>query len=292
VRSFEYVAATSLEQACSTLAAAPEETKVLAGGAAMVLLMRNRLLMPSVVIDIKPIDGLDGIVEADGILEIGALTRHAEVERSALVRQRALALAELEARVGSPQIRNLGTLGGNLCHAEPAGDPPTLLCALGARVRLFSQAGTREVPLDEFILGYYETALQPDEILTHVLVPTDSPGRGSAYVRFCSRSVGDMPLLGVAAVLTVCDGVCEAARVVLGNVGTRPVRASKSEDVLTGNAISPSLLREAATAATEGLSPLNDVRGSAAYRLAVLPAMVEEALTAALGRASANPAPC
>jgi carbon-monoxide dehydrogenase medium subunit len=285
MRTFDYVAAESLEQACHILAADGAETKVLAGGVALVLLMRNRLIAPRVVVDIKRIGGLETVRVIDGHLELGTLCSHSQVARSEVVQHYLPALAELERHVASPQVRNLGTLGGNLCHAEPAADPPTLLCALDASVRLQSESGVRELALSDFIIGYYETAQQPDEVLTHILVPVSEPGSGAAYVRFCSRSVGDMPLLGVAAVLKVRLGVCEDARIVMGNVDTQPFRARESEALLKGKRLTLSTLHAAAMRATTDLQPLTDVRGSAEYRLAVLPSIAEEALSRAASRA-------
>lgn len=198
-------------------------------------------------------------------------------------------LAEMEHDVAWVQVRNLGTLGGNICHAEPAADPPTVLSALGARVRLANTSRTRELTIDDFILGYYETELAPDEVLTAVLVPPQPAASGAAYVRFCSRSVGDMPLLGVAVVLRVSEGICEDARIVLGNVDSRPRRAELAEEIVRGERVSESLLDEAAKRTAQGLSPLSDLRGSADYRLRMVQVVAREALRRAMARAAGEP---
>lgn len=289
VPKFEYLSPSTLEEACELLRENAGEANVMAGGVAFSLLLRTGLIQPERVVDVSGVQELTGIARENGALRIGATAKHREVKESPLVAEHCSLLAEMEHDVAWVQVRNLGTLGGNICHAEPAADPPTVLTALGARVRLASTGGSRELAIEDFILGYYETELAPDEVLTAVLVPPQPPASGGAYVRFCARSVGDMPLLGVAAVLRVSQGICEDARIVLGNVDSRPRRAEIAEEILRGERLSESLLDEAAQRTAHDLTPLSDLRGSADYRLQMVQVVAREALQRAMARAAGEP---
>ena len=248
---FEYVAAESASHALELLATHGDDAKLLAGGHSLLPMMKLRLAVPSVLIDIGPVTELAGI-RADGDdLVIGATTRHAEVAASELIRAEAPLLAYSAAQVGDPQIRHRGTIGGSLAHADPAADLPMALTVLGGSVELTGPGGTRSVAADDFFVGYFETGLEPDELLTAVRVPR-RPGAGWGYQKFVRRA-NDWAIVGAATV---------AGRIALANMGAVPVRARAAEEALAGGA-SPA---EAAGLAADGTEPGEDIHADRAFR--------------------------
>ena len=248
---FDYVAAGSAGQALELLAEHGDEAKLLAGGHSLLPMMKLRLAAPSVLIDIGRVAELAGI-RADGDeLVIGAATTHADVAGSDLVRSQAPLLAHAAAQVGDPQIRHRGTIGGSLAHADPAADLPMALTALGGSVDITGPDGTRNVSADDFFIGFFETSLEPGELLTAVRVPS-RPGTPWGYQKFVRRA-NDWAIVGVAAI----DG-----RIALANMGQVPVRARAAEQALAGGA-SPA---EAAALAAEGTEPAEDIHANRAYR--------------------------
>ena len=248
---FDYVAADSVAGAIDLLAEHGEDAKVLAGGHSLLPMMKLRLATPEVLIDIGRIEELRGITADGSDLVIGAGTRHGELAASALVAELAPLLAYAAAQVGDPQIRHRGTIGGSLAHGDPAADLPMALVALGGSVVLAGPDGTRTVSADDFFTGYFETALDPGELLTQVRVPA-APGRPWGYQKF-TRRANDWAIVGVAA----ADG-----RIALANMGPVPMRALAAEAALAGGA-SPD---QAAQAAAEGTSPGADIHADRAYR--------------------------
>jgi aerobic carbon-monoxide dehydrogenase medium subunit len=248
---FEYLAAGSIAQAIDLLAEHGDDAKVLAGGHSLLPMMKLRLAAPAVLIDITAMPDLRGI-KADGDeLVIGATTRHADVATAELVRTDAPLLAHAASLVGDPQIRHRGTIGGSLAHADPAADLPMALVALGGSVELTGPAGTRRVSADDFFTGYFETALEEDELLTAVLVPR-RPREPWGYQKFVRRA-NDWAIVGVAAT---------AGRVALGNMGSTPLRATATERSLAAGD-SPA---KAAELAAEGTSPSSDIHADPEYR--------------------------
>ena len=248
---FEYVAAESAPHALELLASYGDDAKLLAGGHSLLPMMKLRLAVPSVLIDIGPVTELAGI-RADGDdLVIGATTRHADVATSELVRADAPLLAYSAAQVGDPQIRHRGTIGGSLAHADPAADLPMALTALGGSVEVAGPSGTRSVTADDFFVGYFETGLGPDELLTAVRVPR-RPVAGWCYQKFVRRA-NDWSIVGAATV---------AGRIALANMGAVPVRARAAEQALAGGA-SPA---EAAELAADGTEPGEDIHADRAFR--------------------------
>jgi carbon-monoxide dehydrogenase medium subunit len=248
---FDYVAAGSAAEAIALLAEHGEDAKLLAGGHSLLPMMKLRLAMPEVLIDIGRVDELRGISTAGSDLVIGATTRHGEVAASALVAELAPLLAYAAAQVGDPQIRHRGTIGGSLAHADPAADLPMALVALGGSVVLRGPGGTRTVGADDFFAGYFETVMEPGELLTEVRVPA-AAGQPWGYQKF-TRRANDWAIVGVAAA---------GGRIALANMGPVPVRALAAEAALAGGA-SPA---EAAQAAAEGTSPGEDIHADRAYR--------------------------
>jgi carbon-monoxide dehydrogenase medium subunit len=260
---FEYVAAESAEHAISLLVARGEDAKLLAGGHSLLPMMKLRLATPEVLIDIGGLTELAGVAADGDELVIGAITRHADLAASELVRAEAPLLAYAAAQVGDPQIRHRGTLGGSLSHADPAADLPMALVALGGSVVLQGPSGTRTVAADDFFDGYFETAMQPDELLTAVRVPR-RPGVPWGYQKFVRRA-NDWAIVGVAAI----DG-----RIALANMGPTPLRATAAEAAL-GAGATPA---EAAVYAAEGTSPGEDMHADREYRRHLAQVLTRRAL--------------
>ena len=281
IAPFELVRAGSLAEALELLESDPE-AHVLAGGTALVLLMKQGLLRPSRLIDIGGLAELRGI-RMNGDLRIGALTTHLEAERSALVRRHCPALASCFGTVATMRIRAQGTVGGNLAHADPAQDPPPMLVALGAVAVLESGAGRREVPMEDLFVDVFETSIGPGELLREIVVPPLAEGARATYVKFLPRTEDDYATVSVGAVLRVdADGRCADVRVALGSVGPTPVRARRVESALRGERVTPARLREAAMLVREEVDPIADARGSAAYKREMAGVWTERALRALL----------
>jgi carbon-monoxide dehydrogenase medium subunit len=248
---FDYIAANSAAHALELLTEHGDDAKVLAGGHSLLPMMKLRLAMPAVLIDIGQLDELAGVAAVGGELVIGATTRHADLASSELVQANAPLLAYAAGQVGDPQIRHRGTIGGSLSHADPAADLPMALVALGGSVQISGPGGTRLEAADDFFQGFFETTLQPDELLTAVRVPR-RPGVPWGYQKFVRRS-NDWAIVGVAAI----DG-----RIALANMGPRPLRATAAEQALAGGASAA----EAAEHAAEGTSPGEDMHADREYR--------------------------
>ena len=282
---FEYYRAGSVAEACQLLAAHPG-AKLLAGGHSLIPLLKLRLAAPTAVVDIGRIGGLRGISNGSGALRIGALTTHAEIAASADVKANAAALAEAAGQIGDPAVRNRGTIGGNVAHADPASDLPTVLTALGARFTVSSPDGERSIGAADFFQGMMATALGEQDILTAIHVPASGAGTGTAYVKF-SHPASRYAVIGAAAAVTADGGTCTGASVVVGGVTPVPARCAAVEQALAGQALSADAIAAAAAAAGSDLGDnlLGDVFASADYRRAVTPVYVQRAITAAAERA-------
>jgi carbon-monoxide dehydrogenase medium subunit len=284
MRRFELLEPKSVDEACHLLSTYGEQATVLAGGTALVKLMKKRLIHPSYVVNIKGIKDLHFIREDKEGLKIGALTTLREVESSQLIRERFGVVAEMVHTIGSVQIRNVGTLAGNLCFADPASDPAPLLIALGGNLKIASSKGKRVVPLEEFFTDFYETTLGSDEIVEEIQIPHFPKDTGCVYLRHTMRVAFDLAIVGVAVVLGLNpkDGVCQDIRILLGGVDSTPIRVKKVEDLLKGAVIDDSLIKKAAMAASEGVDPIHDVRASAEYRREMIEVFVERGIHKAL----------
>ena len=284
--NFDYYRARSVADAHQLLAAHPG-AKLLAGGHSLVPLLKLRLAAPSALVDIGRIAELRGISRQGDVIRIGALTTHAELAASADLRRGAPALADAAGMVGDPAVRNRGTIGGNIAHADPASDLPTVLVALDARMVASGPGGERTIPAGEFFTGIMTTALTEEEILTAIQVPASSPGQGSAYEKF-AHPASRYAVLGVAACITVANGTCSAARIALGGLLPNARRASAAERALTGQAITDEAIAAAAAQVVADLG--NDVSGdifaSAEYRTAMAPVFTKRAVANAAARAS------
>jgi carbon-monoxide dehydrogenase medium subunit len=267
-----------------------DEAKLMAGGTALVIMMKQRLVLPETLISLHRLRGLDDVREANGALHFGALLTHRAAETSPLVRTRLPVLADTYRHVATMRIRNVATVGGALAHADPNQDPPVTLLALDARVQLTSVTGSREVPLENFFTDYYETVLRPDELLTAIRVPIPAPHTGSAHIKFLPRTADDYATVGVAATVRLdpATGTCQDCRIALGSVGSTPLRAPQAEAVVRGQQLTPELLREAGAVAQQQTDPISDTRGSAEYKRAMAGVFVRRALEQAWQRAQAG----
>ncbi len=288
MNTFEYMPAKTVKEACDLISQYGEEAKILGGGQSLVVLMKQDFVSPSYIIDIKDISDLDYIRydEKDG-LRIGALTTHRSLETSALVQDKFFMLAEMEHTLASVAVRNWGTLGGNLAHADPASDLAPTLMALGAEVTVTGANAERVISLDDFFIGYFETALRPDELLTEIHVPNSGQG-GGIYSKFALRAT-DLAVVSVATHLIFDPDnpdLCKNVRIVMGSVGPTPLRAKRGEDLLKGQTIDDTLIEEAARLAAEDAQPTTDINGSEQYKREIVHVLVRRSIKEAAARAS------
>jgi carbon-monoxide dehydrogenase medium subunit len=284
--SFDYYRARSVAEAQQLLDSHPG-AKLLAGGHSLVPLLKLRLAAPAALVDIGRIPELRGISRNGAEIRIGALTTHAELAASADLRDAAPALAEAAATIGDPAVRNRGTIGGNIAHADPASDLPTVLIALAARIVATGPNGERTIQVDQFFTGIMTTALDENEILLAIEVPASDRNQGSAYEKF-SHPASRYAVLGVAAWLTVESGTCTAARVALGGLLPNARRATSVEKALVGAAITDDAIAAAARQVGADLEAdvIGDIYASAEYRAAMAPVFTKRAIATAVGRAS------
>jgi carbon-monoxide dehydrogenase medium subunit len=284
---FQYYAPTTVEEALAHLAEHGYDAKALAGGQSLIPTMNFRLAQPSVLVDLNHIPELFYVQPDDnGGLRLGAMTRESQIEHDPLVAERAPLLHETMPHIAHPQIRNRGTIGGTLAHADPAAELPAVSVALNGRFRLRSQAGERWVPVDEFFVGFFTTALEPDELLVEVALPPMPPRSGWSFLEVARRH-GDYALVGVAAVVTLDGkGQCQQARLVFLSVGEGPVEAHQATGLLSGQTLTPEAIRAAAeTAASTDVDPGSDIHASADYRRHLVKVLARQALTQAFDRA-------
>ena len=283
-RPFDHVAASSWADAVRLLSEGGEEAKVLAGGQSLIPMLTLRLAMPRVVVDVLGADR-PRIEREDGRLVIGALTRHADLERSDPVRQECPILAEAASWIGNVRVRHRGTIGGSLAHADPAGELPCALAALGATIRTLGPDGERSIPAGDFVESYFTTVLRPAEVVTAVEVPLAQEGTGAAFLELARRA-GDFAVVAVAAVVEL-DGAgrCARARLVAAGVGERPVDLADAAAVLTGQVPDERVAAEAGRRASDAVEPSPSVHASAAYRREMLGVFVARAVLAAAARA-------
>jgi len=282
---FEYDDPRTEDEALDLLARHGDDCKVLAGGQSLVPLMNFRLARPARLVDINRIDSLSYIKREDGRLVIGAMTRHTHLERAEEVAQGWPLLTEAIGWVGHAQIRNRGTIGGSVAHADPAAELPAAFAALDASFRVRSKRGQRTVGWKEFFVSEFTTALAPDELVTAIEVPPLDTGSGAAFVEYARRH-GDFALGGAAVTMKLGrDGRCEKATIALLSAGAAPVRPEAAELQLRGATLDGSSIRAASAEAVRGLRPTSDLHGSTEYRIGLLRTMTERALTKAAQRA-------
>lgn len=286
---FKYLAPDSLEQALELMAQYGKEAKLLAGGQSLIPAMNFRVAQPAVLVDLNRITALDYIqTQGDGSLAVGAMTRQRELEFDPQIAARVPLLHECMPHVAHPQIRNRGTLGGSLAHADPAAELPVVALASSARMRAQSSQGERWVEADQFFQGMFTTALQPGEILVEVVFPPAQAGTGWSFLE-ASRRRGDYAMMGVAAGLNLdAEGICIEARLVYMNAGDGPIAARQAAAGLAGQPAGPEAFEQAAAAAQQEIDPLGNVHASVAYQRHLATVLTRRALAAATERARGN----
>ncbi|TMK37818.1 MAG: xanthine dehydrogenase family protein subunit M [Actinobacteria bacterium] len=262
---FDYHRASSVEEALSLLDDYGEDAKVLAGGQSLIPLMKLRFVSPGHLIDIDPIPGLDGIEEREGSLALGALVRHNQLASSEIITNGYPTLAAAAPQIADPIVRNLGTIGGSLAHADPAGDLGSVMLSMGANVVLRSSSGERVVPIGEFLVDTFTTSITPNELLTEIRIPTPPPRSGGSYLKL-ERKVGDFATVAVAVTLSLQDGTVGSAGIALTGVGLKNIEAAEAAASLHGTAPTDEAFAEAGRLAAAASNPVTDVRGTDTYK--------------------------
>ena len=282
--AFEYFAPSTVKEAVGLLEKYEDEAKILAGGQSLVPIMNFRLGRPEVLLDINGIKDLDYIKEEGEALFIGALTRERDLELSPLVKEKCPILAEAVSFIGHVPIRNRGTIGGSLVHADPSSELPTVICCLNGEMKVVGPSGERALAPEEFFLTYLTTSLEPSEILVEVRILTLPKNTAWSFVELTRRS-GDFAIVGVATLLFMeDDGVCREARIALGGVAPTPIRAEEAEELLSGQVITEELIKKAGAEAAEATETEPDYHASAEYRKDMARVFVQRGLHEALSR--------
>ena len=285
--AFDYLRPTSLAEATQLLASHGDDAKILAGGHSLIPMMKLRLATPSVVIDIGRLSELQGIREEGGTIILGANTTHYDAESSALLQQRCPLLSETAAAVGDVQVRNRGTVGGSVAHADPAADWPAAMVALNAQITLVSNTGSRTVGATDFFEDLLTTAMESNEILTEIRVSANADRTGSAYLKVAQPASG-FALTGVAAQVTLgADNTVQQVAIGITGVDSKAYRATAAENALQGQAATEAVIAQAAEQATEGADALEDIHASADYRLHLARVYTKRAVLQAVERAQA-----
>jgi aerobic carbon-monoxide dehydrogenase medium subunit len=282
--AFDYVVPGSLDEALGVLAERGDEAKLLAGGQSLIPLLKLRLASPALLVDLGRLSELTSLEEGLDQLRVGALVRHATVDSSAVVRARYPAMAAAAPLISDPLVRNMGTVGGSLAHADPAGDWGPVMLAVGASVVARGSSGQREIPIADFFQGSYTTALEPTEALTEVRVPRPRGRAGGTYLKL-ERRVGDFATVGVAVQVEMSDGQVARAGIGLCGVGPQSLEATEAEAVLRGAEPTDEAIEEAARLAAQAAEPRSDIRGSADYKRDVVRVFVTRGLRAAVRQA-------
>jgi carbon-monoxide dehydrogenase medium subunit len=284
-QQFKYESPGTLKEAISLLQEHGDEAKILSGGHSLIPMMKLRFASPEILIDINGIPGLSYIKEEGGMVKIGALTREAEIEHSDLLKKYFPIFPDVTKQIADPQVRNRGTIGGNLAHGDAANDHPAVMLALNATIIATGPNGVRSIPIDGFFHGFYQTELQQGEILTEIQIPVPPKGTGNAYHKL-ERKVGDYATAGCAVQITVdSKGICTAAGIGLTNVNATPLRAVRSQQALTGKKITDVTIAEAAQFASQDCNPSTDLRGSEEYKRHCVAVLVTRMTRKAMERA-------
>ena len=264
--AFDYVAPRTLDDAIRALAEHPDDAKLLAGGHSLLPLIKLRLARPALLIDLTRIPALNTISQQDDKIVIGALATHYQIESSEVLAKRCPLLPQTAREIGDVQVRNRGTIGGSLTHADPSADWPAAIIALGGEFKLRGPKGERTVAAEDYFVGAMTTAIEPNEILTEIRVPIMQKRSGSAYCKMAQQASG-FAIVGVAAWLRIdAQGRCEEAGVGITGLTDKPVRARAVEQTLRGNKLTPKLIDTSASQAGEGVDPLEDIHATAQFR--------------------------
>jgi carbon-monoxide dehydrogenase medium subunit len=284
--SFEYVRPGSISEAVSLLGQYGDDAKILSGGQSLIPMMRFRIARPSWLIDISRVPGLSYIKEEGGYLKIGGLTRESDLEASDLIRSRYPIIHDTAAVIADPLVRNLATVGGNLAHGDPANDHPATMLALGAEVVATGPQGDRTIPITDFFVSIFTTALEHNEVLTEIRIPIPPARSGGAYFKL-ERKVGDFATAAVAAQVKLsADGTCQGVGIGLTNVGPVPLKATQAEEFMRGKKLDAANLTEAGRLAAQIAEPSSDLRGPAEYKKGLVAEFTKRALSRSAERAN------
>ncbi|MBI4456043.1 MAG: xanthine dehydrogenase family protein subunit M [Acidobacteria bacterium] len=284
-RPFEYFSPQTLDEAVALLSQLGEAAKVLAGGQSLIPLMKLRMSSPRYLVDINRIGGLSRVAQRNGAMIFGTLARHVEIEDSIAIKSKLPIMHDTASVIGDTQVRNLGTIGGALAHADPAGDWPPTLLALNAKVKCCGPKGERTLSTDELLVDAYSTNLSASEVLTEISVPLPWAGSGGAYLKF-ERKAGDFAVASVAVQIALDNGeTCRDIGVGLGAVGLTAIRARKAESLLRGKKLSKALIQDAAKQISAEADPFSDIRGTADYKRHLVTVLFERAMNVAMRRA-------
>ncbi|MBI2358559.1 MAG: xanthine dehydrogenase family protein subunit M [Deltaproteobacteria bacterium] len=284
---FEYFEPNSLEEACALLKEHGEDARLIAGGTALIIMMRQRLLNPRVVISLADIPDFDFIrFDAKDGLRIGAGARHRDIELAPVVQEHYPLLYETFRKVAQPRIRNMGTIGGNLVQGDPLTDPGASLIALDAKITLRNAGGHRVIPVENFFVDYYQTDLQPGEILTEIHVPPSLPGLAWAHIKFLPRSQEDFATVGVALTMRLNGDRCQDIRLAFNSVAPIIMRAKRAEEILRRQKVDDDRVGKMAEVASTEVDPMDDNRGSAEYKRELVRVLVRRAVKQALERSA------
>lgn len=282
IPEFEYLSPQSLQEACTLLVEYGDAARVLAGGSDLLVKMKDGLLKPAYLVSLKNLDDLKAIrYETGKGVIIGSRATHNEVMNNGMLQKKYRSVCAAAHSMAADQIRNIGTVGGNLVNAVPSADMPPILIALNAQARIVGSSRERTVLLEDFFLGPGRTVLENGEILAEIIIP-DQPTTGSNYVKFGLRRAGALAVAGVASGVTISDGTCLDARIVLGAVAPTPMRARDAENVLRGKKLSQDLIDEAGKAAAAESKPISDIRGSIEYRRNLVDVLTRRSLKTAI----------
>jgi carbon-monoxide dehydrogenase medium subunit len=282
IPEFEYVSPQSLQEACTLLVQYGDKAKVLAGGSDLLVKMKDGLMTPAVLVSLRNLDGLKTIrYEAGRGVVIGARSTHDELMNDPVLQEKYRSVCEAAHTMAAYQIRNIGTIGGNLVNAVPSADLPPILIALDAQARIVGAGSERTIPLEDFFVGPCVTVLENGDILTEIIIP-DQPTTGSNYIKSELRRAGALAVVGVASSVTVSDDTFRDVRIVLGAVAPTPIRARQAESVLRGKKISQELINEAGKVAAAESKPISDIRGSIEYRRNLVDVLTRRSLKAAI----------
>lgn len=272
----KYIEPTSLTEAIEILSE-DEEARCLAGGATLVAMLNADLVEPSTLIGLRRIDELSGITITEDHVRIGAMTTHAQIAGDNRLTGNAAVIRDAARQIAHPAIRNMGTIGGAVCHADPNADFPGALVAANAVLEAAGQSGTRKIPADEFFLDYLETSLEEGEILSAVMVPVEPAGARGRHLKF-SRTHGDYATVSISLVLVMDADTCSYVRVAIGSVGPTPLHLGECDAILAGSGLTEETIMQAGLKLVEAADPVDDVRGSAEYRRTIIPGLLQRAV--------------
>ena len=277
-----YLEPESVPEAVAVLAG-DEDARCLAGGQTLVAMMNADLVAPSALVGLRRIAGLHEVTECEGVLRIGAMVTHTRVAGEERLTGARAVVRDAARQIAHPAVRNRGTIGGALCHADPQADLPGALVAAGAHVEIASGEGVRTAPVEEFFVDYLESSLEPGEMLTAVLIPTGPPGAVGTHLKF-SRTDGDYAIVSISSVVAMQDGVCSFAKIVVGSAGPAPLHLDAADALLTGSGLDEAVLLRAGEILAAAADPVDDVRGSSDYRRLLIPGLLARAVGAARER--------